>query len=700
MRFLGGLCSFKFKVFVAIGGLQFAGMVVVGLLVYQQANGMLREMTADRFRLEMERVSSEVAAYVADEVRTIGLLSRIPPIRSPRRDRGDDVGYSEESREAWERQLETAFIAAMELHPQGIELVYLDARNKEMAHVRRSADGHEALFSEQLQNRPENVHSSRANELEEGQFYLSSLADHGLSKPTFWLSVPIFDPEDVRRGVLALHVDPSELLARIIPPGEGGQAYLVDPRGKLLYHSHQALPFDPEDLAEIHPLLAEKLVADDAAKLYAACELEQMDGADHAGLCMHGYGRIPYDPFDPEHYWAIVFDVPAATVTALIDDLGERFVGWGGMAVILSLAVTLALSQMMVVRPVQQLSRAAEQVASGDLRPVIPRYDRLDRSWGRVKDEISRLYGSFGIMVEQLREATEHLQEQIRARTAELEASEARLEEQNGELVRLNSYKSRLLSVVSHELKTPLASLDGFARIINQLFLTDRFLSRFEGQERDTLEQVRRRIGRMDRNLARLIRLVDELLDFSRIDRGRELEMNSTRIDLAPILEEALEVYRDQARHKGLEIHYERASAGEDMWAVADPDRIRQVFDNLLNNAVKFTDTGSGIRVAMRPVEDFLEFSVRDSGAGIEPRELERIFDLYEQAGDEPSQRQGTGIGLSVAKNIVERHGGYIRAESGGRGAGSIFIFGIPRCETERKERQSPNIEPMVPMAS
>lgn len=700
MRFFSTLCSFKFKVFVAIGGLQLAGMAVVGLLVYQQANGMLREMTADRFRREMERVSSEVAAYVADEARTVGLLSRIPPIRSLRRDRGDGAGYSEDSPEAWERRLETVFIAAMEFHPQGVELVYLDDRGEAVAHVRRSANGHEAISPGQFQNGAEDAHFSGASKLEEGQFHLSALGDHGLSKPTFWLSVPVFDPEKVRRGVLALHVDPSELLARIVPPGEEGQAYLVDPRGKLLYHSHQELPFDPEDLAEIHPLLVEKLIAEDAAEVYAACELERMDGADHAGLCMHGYGKIPFDPFAPERYWAIVFDAPAGTVTALVDDLGERFAGWGGMAVILSLAVTLALSQMMVVRPVQQLSRAAEKVASGDLRPTIPRYDRLDRSWGRVKDEISRLYGSFGIMVEQLREATEHLQDQIRARTAELEASEARLEEQNGELIRLNSYKSRLLSVVSHELKTPLASLDGFARIINQLFLTDRFLARFEGEERDRLEQVRRRIGRMDRNLARLIRLVDELLDFSRIDRGRELEMNSTRIDLAPILDEALEVYRDQARHKGLEIRYEEESAGEDMWAVADPDRIRQVFDNLLNNAVKFTDAGNGIRVAIRSTEDFLEFSVRDSGAGIEPRELERIFDLYEQAGDEPSQRQGTGIGLAVAKNIAERHGGYIRAESGGRGAGSIFIFGIPRGGVERAERRNPSIKPVVPMAS
>lgn len=334
------------------------------------------------------------------------------------------------------------------------------------------------------------------------------------------------------------------------------------------------------------------------------------------------------------------------------------------------IGVILVLSQILVIRPVLHLGRVAERIAGGDLSPEIAPYNRRD-------DEIGQLYTSFNTMVEKLRAATEHLQEQVQARTAALQVSEAQLERQNRELARLNTYKSHLLSVVSHELKTPLASLDGFSRLINQMLLTDAFLEQFAGAQRETLEKVRHRIEIMAHNTSRLTHLLNDLLDFSRIDRGQGLEMNQQLVNLDRLVRETVETYAEVAAKKGLVVRYEEVSEG--LWAVADGDRIVQVLDNLLNNALKFTESGEGIRVTAHYVGDYLEFQVRDSGEGIEPRALERIFEMFEQAGSTPSRKQGTGIGLAISRYIVERHNGYIRAESAGLGKGSCFLFGIPR---------------------
>lgn len=347
--------------------------------------------------------------------------------------------------------------------------------------------------------------------------------------------------------------------------------------------------------------------------------------------------------------------------TTLLMSLGIAVAGIGAI---------LVLSQILVIKPVLHLSKVAEHIAGGDMHPGIS-------SYGQRQDEIGQLYTSFDIMVGKLCAATEHLQEEVQARTSKLQASEAKLERQNQQLERLNTYKSRLLSVVSHELKTPLASLDGFGRLINQMLLTDTFVAQFAGAHRETLEKVRYRVEIMSRNTSRLTRLLNDLLDFSRIDRGQGLEMNRQLVNLSPIARGVVEGYAELAARKGLAIQYEEAEGG--LWAMADGDRMVQVLENLLNNALKFTEGGEGIRVAAQHSGEYVEFRVCDSGEGIEPQALDRIFQLFEQAGSTPSRKQGTGIGLAISQYIVERHDGYIRAESEGIGKGSCFVFGVPR---------------------
>lgn len=151
--------------------------------------------------------------------------------------------------------------------------------------------------------------------------------------------------------------------------------------------------------------------------------------------------------------------------------------------------------------------------------------------------------------------------------------------------------------------------------------------------------------------------------------------------DLGPVLLEAVETYRDLGAQKGLEVRYAGPLDARALWTTADADRVRQVFDNLLNNAVKFTDSGEGIWITARQAGAFLEFAVHDSGEGIEDEVLERIFELYEQAGGAVSRKQGTGIGLPYSRLIVEAHGGRIGVRTA-PGAGSTFHFSLPRAQS------------------
>ena len=541
--------SFKSKALMVLGGLQLLGLLLLGTVAYNQSQEALEQLAHDKLKLGMEVVSKDLADYIRDESRMAMMLSSMLPIQSVLEARLAGIA-DDQSRTDYDMltdNLAQIFTSAATLHQECLELTLLDWRGMEVMRVTSLGDGKpQPVATSSLRSRSSAHYFSEPRALAPGQVYVSPLireagwpASEGTKEIplTIWLASPVFTTAGEISGVFAMRLNPDEMLQRIHSPLAEGRAFLVDDRGTVVYQSvpgSMAMPIAPE-LAGLHPRLAEILARNDAHDVYINCELEAMaapEGADpldhHVGLCMHGYGKVHYDPLDSDNYWTVVFDAPPQVIFAPTRALRDRFIGWGSLVIGVSLVFTYLLSNRLVVKPVLHLGEAAQQVADGDLHPAIKPYDR--------NDEIGRLYNSFGVMLDRLRTATENLQDEIRLRTRELERSEARLEQQNEELERLNSYKSHLLSVVSHELKTPLASLDGFGRIINQIILTGPFLEQLEPDQRDKLSQVRQRVDIMGKNTGRLIRLVNELLDFSRIDRGRGLELLLIRSALSALL--------------------------------------------------------------------------------------------------------------------------------------------------------------------
>jgi len=181
-----------------------------------------------------------------------------------------------------------------------------------------------------------------------------------------------------------------------------------------------------------------------------------------------------------------------------------------------------------------------------------------------------------------------------------------------------------------------------------------------------------------ERQIRRLARLIDDLLDVSRIRTGK-VELRKSRVSLAEVVGHAVEIVRPLCEDRGIELSI--AIPQEPLWLDADPARLEQVLSNLLTNAVKFTEDAGGIALGAEREGQEIVIRVRDTGVGIAADLLPRIFDLFMQ-GDRSIDRarDGLGIGLTLSRNLVELHGGTIEAHSEGVGKGSEFVVRLPEA--------------------
>lgn len=245
-----------------------------------------------------------------------------------------------------------------------------------------------------------------------------------------------------------------------------------------------------------------------------------------------------------------------------------------------------------------------------------------------------------------------------------LRAAEAELRRAKEEAERANKAKDEFLAALSHELRTPLTPV----LMVTQMLENE---ATFAPEVRDDLRMIRR-------NVELEIRLIDDLLDLTRITRGKLL-MNLEPIDTHRALREAAQIGRDDMfSQKALTLRYELAA--ENFWVMADAARLGQVFWNLIKNAVKFTPEGGTITLRSRnPSPERLELSVSDNGRGIERSFLPHIFDAFEQGGPHITRQfGGLGLGLAICRAVMELHGGLIRAESAGAGCGAEFVLELP----------------------
>jgi signal transduction histidine kinase len=254
------------------------------------------------------------------------------------------------------------------------------------------------------------------------------------------------------------------------------------------------------------------------------------------------------------------------------------------------------------------------------------------------------------------------LERMVRERTAEL----AQVNEQLREADRR---KDEFLATLAHELRNPLAPIRNAIEIM-----------RLSDGSPDSVEQARQI---MDRQIRQMVRLIDDLLDVSRITRGK-LQLTKERLAVGAVVEAALELSAPLVEKAGLGLSIRLPRAP--LWVVGDRLRLAQIFSNLLNNAAKYTEAGGEVTLTARGDGAWVAVSVRDTGVGIPPEVLPNVFDLFTQVDRTLNRSQGgLGIGLALVKRLVELHGGSVSVASAGVGRGAEFEVRLPAAMQERK---------------
>jgi PAS domain S-box-containing protein len=258
---------------------------------------------------------------------------------------------------------------------------------------------------------------------------------------------------------------------------------------------------------------------------------------------------------------------------------------------------------------------------------------------------------------------------------SELRAAHARLEE-------VDRRKTEFLAMLSHELRNPLAP------IRNSIYLLERAAPESEQATR-AREVVRRQTEH-------LTRLVDDLLDVTRISRGK-IPLEKSRVDLREIVRKTTDDLHPAFGQAGINLRVDHVTAGP-IWIEADSTRMAQLLTNLLNNSMKFTPAGGTVRVSVAACQGRAELRVVDDGIGMEPKDIEHMFEPFAQADHSLARTQGgLGLGLALVKSIVELHGGTVAARSEGVGRGAEFVARIPLADAAAEQERPRRLDAGTP---
>ena len=347
--------------------------------------------------------------------------------------------------------------------------------------------------------------------------------------------------------------------------------------------------------------------------------------------------------------------------SGVVDEVRRTIFGLsilGFLATIAVAGVGMILARALTA-PLERMAATAMGIASGNL---------ASRAAVRGGDEIGTLASAFNTMAAQLQTSYEELEHRVAERTHELEQVAKELEV-------MGSNKSDFIASLAHELRTPLNAILGYSEL-----LADPSFGAMKPAE------VRKHARAINQSGHYLMQLINDVLDLSKIEAGK-LDLDVQTVQVKSTIREVMNLIDPMATSKHIRIKSRTAGAPD--FIQADPRRLRQILINLLSNAVKFTPEEGSVVVDASREGRYLLISVIDTGVGIPYEDREKIFDQFHQAGGSYTRNQeGTGLGLTLTKQLVELHGGTIEVESE-VGKGSTFRFRIPVGATSARSRRA-----------
>ena len=459
-----------------------------------------------------------------------------------------------------------------------------------------------------------------------------------IQRPIFGYAAPVRGPDGTFRGIVGATVESTRIadqLRRVVAdPNQ--RAYLVDSQGRTIAHPDVTLIASFASLADRQPVAA--LLGGDAR----AGSLLYTEGRDE---WLAGYARVP------GLEWGVVVEQPTRVALASVRTGRERAFA-ASIVVVCAAAIVGSVAAGWLTAPLASLAVAVRRLADGASDT------QLSRSG---VTEIARLADIFVEMRERLAARTlEHERSERALRASALD--NARLYAEAQAAIRA---RDEFLSIASHELRTPVTGIKGFAQLL------------LRAQERNRLDPARltRALHAIDDATDRLTPLTQDLLDVSRIRLG-QLPLRLQEIDLADLVRRVSERFADQLPNT----HELRVEVGAAVPSIAgDADRLEHVLSNLLENATKYSPGGGLVEVRLACGDGEIVLTVRDEGIGLPIDATESIFQPFGRAPNAtPGNLPGMGLGLYICRNIVERHGGRIVARSAGEGHGTRVEITLP----------------------
>jgi signal transduction histidine kinase/DNA-binding response OmpR family regulator len=354
-----------------------------------------------------------------------------------------------------------------------------------------------------------------------------------------------------------------------------------------------------------------------------------------------------------------------------LDQRMNRYLGIALIVLFVSLMAALLVSSVFrraIATPIIDLARIARAVSHDKNYSVRAAPIRGEGELTILIDAFNEMLTQIGESETELLKAHDSLEQRVRERTAELETAKREVEafsqsvvKAKEELERSSKFKDQFLSTMSHELRTPLNAVLGFSDLLGE----DRYGPLNEKQ--------RRYVNHISTGGKHLLRLINDILDLSRIEAGRlQLTIETVRVDTS--LSEACDTLQPLASKKN---HHLIKHPAPGLSVRADGTRLKQILMNLIGNAVKFTPDGGTIELAAKKIDDHVRLEVRDSGPGIPPDEQKRIFEAFYRLTQNAKAAEGSGLGLAITQRLVELHGGKLGLESE-PGLGSCFFFTLP----------------------
>jgi signal transduction histidine kinase/CheY-like chemotaxis protein len=461
------------------------------------------------------------------------------------------------------------------------------------------------------------------------------------NKPALCISTPTRSLEKII-GVSSICTDLNALAKQVgqLKFGETGYAFLIDQNADLLAHPNAQL-LAGEKLTNLSHYPPVKNILEGNIGNFSFQDDKNIKWVSYSSRLDNG--------------WAVVILQEEA------EFLNSK-IQFQNLAILISLVVILGVSGLTwflanrLIKPISNLSIAAINISQGKLDQKVEI---------RQEDELGILAFCFNYM------------------TTQLKTSFAELKKAKEEAVAANLAKDRFLANISHEFRTPLNSVLGYAKILQR----DRSL--------DT-EQVHK-LNTIIRSGTYLLTLINDILDFSK-SKTDKIELNVTEFDLSKFLNSLTGIVENEAREKGLQLRTEFKNIPSTIRA--DQKRLTQVLINLLNNGIKFTSSGEILlKVSLietiekndSQLQQKLRFEVIDTGTGISKKDLQKIFQPFEQTGELESRYIGTGLGLAISKQLVELMGGKLQVKSK-LGEGSNFwfeaVFSQEKINSEVQEKQ------------